>query len=114
MNTQLNELRRLLAEIDSLAGSVEVSGFIREARAFAEKARSRTAKAIKLVAELDTQAGPIPEGFALVPLEPTTEMREAFHNSYELYEDGVDECPDDQWKAMIAAALAPGGYVNGS
>lgn len=55
MNTQLNDLRRLLAEIDSLAGSVEVSGLIRDARACAEKARSRTAKAIKIVAELDAQ-----------------------------------------------------------
>lgn len=52
MNTQLNELRRLLAEIDSLAGSVEVSGLIRDARACAEIARSRTAKAIKLVNEM--------------------------------------------------------------
>lgn len=55
MNTQLNELRRLLAEIDSLAGSVEVSGLIRDARACAEKARNRTAKAIKIVDELDAQ-----------------------------------------------------------
>ncbi|QEY75770.1 hypothetical protein [Pseudomonas denitrificans (nom. rej.)] len=56
MNTRLNELRRLLAEIDSLAGSVEVSGLIRDARACAELARSRTAKAIKIVEELDAQA----------------------------------------------------------
>jgi len=55
MNTQLKELRRLLAEIDSLAGSVEVSGLIRDARACAEIARRKTAKAIKIVAELDTQ-----------------------------------------------------------
>lgn len=60
MNTQLNELRRLLAEIDSLAGSVEVTGSIREARQCAEIARSKTAKAIKIVAELDTQAGLLP------------------------------------------------------
>jgi hypothetical protein len=55
------------------------------------------------------QAGQVPVGFALVPLEPTAEMREAFHESYERYEDGVDECPDDQWKAMLAAAPAQGG-----
>lgn len=58
MKTQLNELRRLLAEIDSLAGSIEVSGLIRDARACAEIARSRTAKAIKIVAELDAQQSP--------------------------------------------------------
>ncbi|MCE4070146.1 MULTISPECIES: hypothetical protein [Pseudomonas] len=60
MNTQLDELRRLLEEIDSLVGSVEVSGLIRDARACAEIARSRTAKAIKIVDELDTQAAPAP------------------------------------------------------
>lgn len=60
MNTQLNELQRLLAEIDSLVGSVEVSGLIRDARACAEIARNRTAKAIKIVAELDAQQGKWP------------------------------------------------------
>lgn len=55
MNTPLNELRRLLAEIDSLVGSVEVTGSIREGRQCAEKARSATAKAVKIVAELDAQ-----------------------------------------------------------
>lgn len=60
MNTQLNELQRLLAEIDSLVGSVEVSGLIRDARACAEIARSRTAKAIKIAAELEAQRGKWP------------------------------------------------------
>lgn len=59
MNTKLNELRRLLVQIDSLAGSVEVTGSLREARQCAEKARSGTAKAIKLVAELDSIMPPI-------------------------------------------------------
>lgn len=58
------------------------------------------------------QAGQVPEGWKLVPLEPTAEMREAFHESYERYEDGVDECPDDQWKAMLAAAPAQGGMTD--
>lgn len=62
MNTQLKELQRLLAEIDSLVGSVEVSGLIRDARACAEIARNRTAKAIKIIAELDAQQSPaVPE-----------------------------------------------------
>ena len=46
----------------------------------------------------------IPDGYALVPIEPTREMREAFHDSYEDYENGDASCPDAQWKAMIAAA----------
>ncbi|HBO8896964.1 TPA: hypothetical protein SHT50_001301 [Pseudomonas aeruginosa] len=60
MNTHLNELRRLLAEIDSLAGSVEVSGLIRDARTCTEKARNRTAKA----AELDAHAGRVVDASA--------------------------------------------------
>lgn len=48
----------------------------------------------------------IPEGYALVPVEPTRAMREAFHDSYEDYENGHASCPDAQWKAMIAAAQA--------
>lgn len=55
MNTQLNQLQRLLAEIDSLMGSAEVTGLIRDARSCAINARSVTAKAIKIVAELDAQ-----------------------------------------------------------
>lgn len=39
-----------------------------------------------------------------VPRELTPEMREAFHNSYEAYEDGRGECPDSQWRAMLRAA----------
>lgn len=48
MNTQLNKLQRLLLEIDSIMGSVEVSGLIRDARSGAVKARSAAAKAIKI------------------------------------------------------------------
>lgn len=55
MNIQLNELRRLMAQIDSLVGSVEVTGSIREARQCAEKARSATVKAVKIAAALDAQ-----------------------------------------------------------
>lgn len=46
----------------------------------------------------------VPEGYQLVPVEPTAAMREAFHTSYERYEDGIGECPDSQWKAMLRAA----------
>lgn len=49
----------------------------------------------------------IPEGFVLVPVELTAEMREAFHESYESYEDGMGECPDSQWEAMLMEALPP-------
>lgn len=41
--------------------------------------------------------------FALVPREPTIQMRHAFHESMQEFEDGIQEegCPDDQWKSMI-------------
>lgn len=74
MNTQLNNLRRLLAEIDSLVGSAEVSGLIRDARSCAQKARSVTAKAITIVTALDAQQ-PAQAGRAPESLELTDELR---------------------------------------
>ena len=47
------------------------------------------------------------EGWQLVPVEPTKEMREAFHEAHEEWESGDDwqlDCPDHQWRAMLAAA----------
>ncbi|HFH0031484.1 TPA: DUF550 domain-containing protein [Salmonella enterica subsp. salamae serovar 42:g,t:-] len=48
----------------------------------------------------------IPDGYALVPVEPTPEMREAFHVANEEYESGSYDAwkPDHQWQAMLAAA----------
>ena len=46
----------------------------------------------------------VPEGWKLVPERPTKGMRAAFHDSYERYEEGMGECPDSQWRAMLAAA----------
>lgn len=43
----------------------------------------------------------IPEGFALVPIEPTTKMREAWRSNKD---EPLISAPDRQWKAMIAAA----------
>ncbi len=48
----------------------------------------------------------IPDGWQLVPMEPTQAMREAFHAATERYEDGYGESPDSQWHAMLRAALA--------
>lgn len=47
----------------------------------------------------------IPDGWVLVPVEPTPEMREAYHQAQGEYED-VDGLwsPDHQWQAMLAAA----------
>ncbi len=42
--------------------------------------------------------------YKLVPVEPTEDMRKAFHSSYGLYEAGYGECPDSQWRSMLAAA----------
>ncbi|MEZ1745652.1 MULTISPECIES: hypothetical protein [Pseudomonas] len=69
MNIQLNQLQRLLAEIDSLMASAEATGLIREARHCAEKARSAAAKAIKIAAELDAQADQLPQAWRDVQAE---------------------------------------------
>ncbi|EOT1073714.1 hypothetical protein ACNKBB_000907 [Klebsiella pneumoniae] len=47
----------------------------------------------------------VPDGYALVPIELTPDMREAYHQAQEEYEetDGLWS-PDYQWKAMLAAA----------
>lgn len=70
------------------------------------------------IAELEAQlaAAPqaVPEGWALVPLEATQEMIEAWGNATELPE-GMAERSDDEvnayaaqrdWKAMLAVAAA--------
>lgn len=50
----------------------------------------------------------VPEGWKLVPIEPTPDMREAFHQANEEWEDaGATWSPDHQWKAMLAAAPEP-------
>ncbi|MDU4255549.1 hypothetical protein [Pseudomonas sp.] len=106
MNTQLNELRRLLAEIDSLAGSVEVSGLIRDARACAEKARSRTAKAIKIAAELDAQAGQVPAEARTKAMQLRVFLGKAgFAEQVLVAEELMD---------LLAAAAAQGGHAYGS
>ncbi|EAA9907318.1 hypothetical protein NDH23_004463 [Salmonella enterica subsp. enterica serovar Muenchen] len=47
-----------------------------------------------------------PDGYALVPVDLTPEMREAFHVANEEYESGHYDVwsPDHQWQAMLAAA----------
>lgn len=74
-----------------LAGLQELHGLtagIEAQRAFAQQA-----------------AQAVPEGWKLVPERPTKGMRAAFHDSYERYEEGIGECPDSQWRAMLYAAL---------
>ena len=48
----------------------------------------------------------VPEGWQLVPIEPTPEMRVAFHQATERYEEGFGESPDSQWQAMLRASQA--------
>lgn len=57
-------------------------------------------------AQTEQQSMTAPEGWQLVPVEPTPEMREAFHEATERYEDGFGESPDSQWQAMLRAAQA--------
>lgn len=55
MNTQLNELKRLLDAVDSCMSSAEVQLLIRDSRKDIEHGRRSIAKAIKIVGELDAQ-----------------------------------------------------------
>ncbi len=43
-------------------------------------------------------------GKVLVPVELTGAMRDAFYDSIVRYEEGYGECPDSQWRAMLAAS----------
>lgn len=60
--------------------------------------------------QFESRAGKavVPEGWKLVPIEPTPDMREAFHQANEEWEDGgATWSPDHQWSAMLAAAPEP-------
>lgn len=46
----------------------------------------------------------LPEGWKLVPVEPTVEMREEYHQANAEWDDGGYDAPDHQWAAMLAAA----------
>lgn len=59
----------------------------------------------QLAAECERLRG-LPEGWKLVPVEPTEDMREAFHQAQEQWEDGGYDSPDHQWSAMLAATPA--------
>lgn len=58
-------------------------------------------------------AANVPAGYKLVPVEPTPEMRKAFHCANAEAEEGTPlgspdiDSPDHQWAAMLAAAPAP-------
>jgi hypothetical protein len=59
----------------------------------------------ELRAELEKAVIPlIPEGYALVPIEPTDKMRHAFWRADERYENGLGEMPDSGWEWMLRAA----------
>ena len=61
-----------------------------------------------LTAALAVQPGSgVPKGWKLVPVEPTPQMRQAFHAAHEEYEGGSGVAPDLQWQAMLAAAPTP-------
>jgi hypothetical protein len=62
MNTQLHELRRLLAAIDSCMCSAEAQLLIRDSRKDIEHGRRSMARAISIVAELDVQPYQEPRG----------------------------------------------------
>lgn len=68
-----------------------------------------------VIYEAMTAAAPQPptmsiDNVVIVPRELTSEMREAFHEANERYEDGVGESPDSQWRAMLRAAPKPSDH----
>jgi hypothetical protein len=68
-------------------------------------AQSKQAEIDQLRAELEKAVIPlIPEGYALVPIEPTDKMRHAFWRADERYENGLGEMPDSGWEWMLRAA----------
>lgn len=72
----------------------------------AEAAVMYTLERIARPAQTEQQPSVVPNGWQLVPMEPTHAMREAFHAATERYEDGFGESPDSQWHAMLRAARA--------
>lgn len=53
----------------------------------------------------------IPEGYVIVPAEPTKAMRAAFHEANDEFEEGENYTlvsPDYQWSAMLKAAQEDG------
>ncbi|MEX3020254.1 hypothetical protein AB4K05_11750 [Kluyvera sp. STS39-E] len=53
--------------------------------------------------EMGTSNSPVtPDGWRLVPVEPTVDMRKAFHKANDEADSFVS--PDHQWSAMLAAA----------
>ncbi len=50
----------------------------------------------------------------LAPRELNPEIRQAFHESKEDFDEGINEIkgsPDDQWDAMVSAIEAPGESI---
>lgn len=78
---------------------------------WAQMSKHQKAQARALVqtvtAAIQVQAQGVPEGWKLVPVEPTPQMRQAFHAAHEEYEGGSGVAPDLQWQAMLAAAPLP-------
>ena len=97
MNTKLNQLQRLLAEIDSLMGSVEVSALIRDARSGALKARRVTAKAIKLLQELQSS-------------EPEKD-RTGFCGDPYVHDCGRPDCPTSDSYQAVSATQGGDGHA---
>jgi hypothetical protein len=64
-----------------------------------------------LIAAIDSEGNAlVPEGWQMVPVVPTREMCEAFHEAHEEWESGDNwrlDSPDHQWAAMLAAAPKP-------
>lgn len=76
MITRLNELRRLLAEIDSLMASAEAQLLVRDIRKDLLHGRRAAAKALQLLKDpcSELSHNMLPEGMHLVPFEPTEQQ----------------------------------------
>lgn len=66
----------------------------------------RASDFVRVVNALSARAA-VPEGFVMVPIKPSSEMREAGRRSL----DSAWSRPSDVWSAMLAAAPQPAGHL---
>ncbi|EBB7345085.1 hypothetical protein PK12_003587 [Salmonella enterica subsp. enterica] len=90
-----NQIRELVNDLRDIA--VEYHG--------TQQLRERIARTVRAAIIQAGNSPAIPDGWVMVPVDLTPDMRDAYHNAQEEYESlGGLWSPDHQWKAMLAAA----------
>ncbi|EDV0529029.1 hypothetical protein NY70_004884 [Salmonella enterica subsp. enterica] len=90
-----NQILELVNELRDIA--IEYHG--------TQQLRERIARTVRAAIIQAGNSPAIPDGWVMVPVDLTPDMRDAYHNAQEEYESlGGLWSPDHQWKAMLAAA----------